>query len=109
MVYPGVKNGRGYLLPGRCRGYLLPVISCNQQAGATPHTGHGVAHTINQPIHQGGWNCALVNPPAQSPDLNLLDLGLFRRMKSNADGIKGNGRNIETCIQRMDLSFKDYS
>lgn len=80
-----------------------------QQDGATPHTGHGVAHAINQFIQQGGWNCTLVNQPAQSPDLNLLDLGLFHGMKSNADGIKGNGRNIDTCIERMELSFQEYS
>ena len=69
----------------------------------------GVAHVINQFIQQGGWNCTLVNPPAQSPDLKLLHLGLFHLMKSNADGIKGNGRNIDTSVERMEISFEEYS
>ena len=30
-------------------------------------------------------------------------------MKSKADGIKGDGRNIDTCIQRMLQAFQEYS
>ena len=50
----------------------------------------------------------LITQPPQSPDLNLLDLGVFHGMKSTADSIKGNGRNIDTCIQRMLQAFAEY-
>ncbi|CAM9669753.1 unnamed protein product, partial [Ectocarpus fasciculatus] len=53
-----------------------------QQDGATPHTGCAVVEIINQYIQQHHWNCTLVTQPAQSPDLNMLDLGLFHGMKS---------------------------
>jgi hypothetical protein len=79
-----------------------------QQDGATPHTGHDAVNRINQYIQQGNWHCILVNQPPQSPDLNLLDLGLFHGMKSAADAIKGKGRSINTCIERMVLSFTSY-
>ncbi len=80
-----------------------------QQDGAKAHTGHDSVNVINQYIQQGGWNSILVNQPTQSPDLKMLDLGLFHGMKSKADGIKGDGRNIDTCIQRMLQSFQEYS
>ena len=38
----------------------------------------------------------------------MLDLGLFHGMKSAADAIKGDGRNIDTCTQRMKQAFQDY-
>lgn len=79
-----------------------------QQDGATPHTGCASVDIINAYIQQGNWNCTLITQPAQSPDLNLLDLGLFHGMKSEADGIKGDGRNIDTCIQRMKEAFASY-
>ena len=109
MVYPGAKEWRGVFAAWS----KLPHLKCTgivvQQDGATPHSGHGVAHVINQFIQQGGWNCTLVNQPAQSPDLKLLHLGLFHLMKSNADGIKGNGRNIDISVERMEISFEEYS
>jgi hypothetical protein len=39
----------------------------------------------------------------------MLDLGLFHGIKSKADDIKGDGRNIDTCIQRMKQAFEEYS
>jgi hypothetical protein len=80
-----------------------------QQDGATPHIGYASVELINQNIQQHHWNCTLVTQPAQSPDLNMLDLGLFHGMKSKADDIKGDGRNIDTCIQRMKQAFEEYS
>jgi hypothetical protein len=46
-----------------------------QQDGAKAHIGHDSVNVINQYIQQGGWNSILVNQPAQSPDLKMLDLG----------------------------------
>ena len=38
----------------------------------------------------------------------MLDLGLCNGMKANADGIEGDGRNIDTCVQRMVSLFVEY-
>ena len=78
------------------------------QDGATLHTGRASVDTINDYIQQGNWNCTLVTQPAQSPDLNLLDLGSFHGMKAEVDGIKCDGRTIDTCIQKMKEAFASY-
>ena len=39
----------------------------------------------------------------------MLDLGLLHGMKSKADGIKGDGRNIDSYLQRMLQAFQEYS
>lgn len=36
---------------------------------------------------------------------NIADLGLFNGMKAKVNGINGDGRNIDTCEQRMVRSF----
>lgn len=79
-----------------------------QHDGAKPHTGLNAEARINACLGANNWNCTVFRQPAQSPDLNVLDLGLFHGMKSSADGIKGTGRNINTCIERMNLAFDTY-
>ena len=53
-----------------------------QQDGATPHTGHDNPRKLNLAGKAGGWNIKLVTQPAQSPDLNINDLGFFSSLKS---------------------------
>ena len=74
-----------------------------QQDGARPHI--GAVAQINAYIQQNNCNITLVTC---SPDLNMLDLGLCNGMKANADGIEGDGRNIDTCVQRMVSLFVEY-
>ena len=74
-----------------------------QHDGARAHTGMNAMQLITEYIRQNNWNIKLITQPPQSPDLNVLDLGLFNGMKKKADSIKGNGRNINTCVQPQDV------
>ena len=49
--------------------------------------GGGAIAQINAYIRQDNWNLTLVTQPTQSPDLNMMDLGLFNGMKAKADGV----------------------
>ena len=68
----------------------------------SPHTGHASVDNIDDDIQHGNRNDrTLVTLPAQSPALNLLDLGLFQEMKSEADGMMVSKVMVDTLIQRM--------
>jgi hypothetical protein len=45
-----------------------------QQNGARPHTGHNSNARIAAAESTEGWKITIFNQPAQSPDLNILDL-----------------------------------
>ena len=79
-----------------------------QQDGARPHIGGGAVTLINAALQDNNWNAWMVNQSPQSPDLNVLDLGLFHGMKKNADTIKGTGQDIKTCVERMHLAYQQY-
>lgn len=83
---------------------MVCVMNSDQNAA---HTGIVVQQDGARP-HIGGrtdWNATLVSQSPQSPDLNLLDLG----MKSKADTIKGDDRNIDLCVDTMVKAFEDYA
>lgn len=42
----------------------------------------GIPRKLSLAGRKYGWNINLVTPPAQSPDLNINDLGLFPSLKS---------------------------
>lgn len=52
-----------------------------QQDNASPHN-NATTDTINATGRSGGWNIRMSNQPANSPDLNILDLGFFRAIQS---------------------------
>ncbi|KAF0728389.1 hypothetical protein Ae201684_013753 [Aphanomyces euteiches] len=52
-----------------------------QQDNAGPHS-KSVNHRFNQVGSYDGWNVALKNQPANSPDFNVLDLGFFNSIQS---------------------------
>ncbi|KAL6535084.1 hypothetical protein OROMI_026458 [Orobanche minor] len=62
-----------------------PVGACKdiwiQQDNARPHTSPNDPHFIHAAT-KDGFNIQLINQPAQSPDLNVLDLGFFRAIQS---------------------------
>ena len=78
-----------------------------QQDGATPHMGQFEAR-INDILSAGNWNCRLINQSAQSPDLNIMDLGLFHSMKVDADAIKGDGRSLAKIVDRVERCYAAY-
>ena len=57
-------------------------------------------------VAQTGLDIRLVNQPANSPDLNVVDLGLFASLQSlTYDRIS---RNLDDLIQNVDNEFQNY-
>ncbi|ETL82591.1 hypothetical protein L917_17270 [Phytophthora nicotianae] len=95
--------------------YVIPAIKAKwphaqmlqpikiQQYNARPHV------DVNDPVvvaagTSGGWNIRLANQPAQSPELNALDVGFFYSIQSlQSQTIP---RNVEQLIDEVSLAFE---
>jgi hypothetical protein len=75
-----------------------------QQDGARPHTGQNNPQHIATLGSTGGWRFEMVTQPAQSPDLNILDLGFFHRVAA----IKQNANNIDQLIAKVKTAYEQY-
>jgi hypothetical protein len=53
-----------------------------QQDGARPHTTEGAVEDLELAGTGEGWTVKVVTQPAQSPDLNLNNLGFFHSIKT---------------------------
>jgi hypothetical protein len=62
--------------------WLRDVNVVVQHDGARPHTGNDNVEQMNLAGAQDGWNITVVTQPPNSPDLNILDLGLFHSLKT---------------------------
>ena len=51
-----------------------------------------------------GWQIIVDTQPAQSPDLNILDLGFFHSLKVNVGHLKHRARNIANVQQ----AYEEY-
>jgi hypothetical protein len=79
-----------------------------QQDGASPHTGLNNNNRIARFGSTGGWKFNVFNQPAQSPDLNILDLGLFHSLKCMVGSIKQRADNIDGMIIKVKLAYSNY-
>jgi len=78
-----------------------------QQDGAGPHTGAATAE-LNRLGALDGWKIVVKTQPAQSPDLNILDLGLFSSMKSRSADLMMRATNIDTLVARIMETYSQY-
>lgn len=62
--------------------WLRSKLVVVQQDGASLHTGKNNPEILNSAGMGLGWLVELVTQPAQSPDLNINDLGFFSSLKS---------------------------
>lgn len=79
-----------------------------QHDGATPHNGGGNADAFAAAGKVDGWNIEFVTQPAQSPDLNLLDLSFFHALKCQSNKLKLESKNIEGLINRVKEAYNNY-
>ncbi|RHY01444.1 hypothetical protein DYB36_012473 [Aphanomyces astaci] len=82
----GVENGRIIL----------------QHDNARPHILSGDAEFVAAEQH-GGWDIRIENQPAQSPDLNVLDLGFFNSIQALQQTLEC--RTMEELIAAVKCSF----
>ena len=59
-----------------------------QHDGATPHKGFDNEEVIAAAGGGHGWTFVFDRQPAQSPDLNILDLGFFHSLKRRVSHMK---------------------
>ena len=78
-----------------------------QHDGAGPHTEH-TENTINDFGSRDGWNISIHKQPPQSPDLNILDLGLFASMKSRQSDLMLGAKTIDALITKIRTVFDEY-
>ena len=66
--------------------------------GATPLTGHGNFEKLRARGQEGGWNIVCEQQPANSPDLNKLDLSFFYSLQQAATKLKGASKSLEDLV-----------
>ena len=98
--------------------YLLPAIKAHwpredrhktiwiQQDNAPSHVPVDDAE-IAAVVANTGLDIRLLNQPANSPDLNCLDLGFFSSLRSLTDRIPS--RNMDDLIQNATTEYENYN
>lgn len=79
-----------------------------QHDGAKPHNGNGNEAVINALGCSDGWKIKVKTQPAQSPDLNILDLGFFYSLKNRAQKLKRQVKNIDQLIENIKECYDNY-
>ncbi|CAN0188679.1 unnamed protein product, partial [Laminaria digitata] len=77
-----------------------------QQDGASPHTGKNNPEILNSAGMGQGWSVELVTQPAQSPDLNIKDLGFFASLKSRVWGM--NASAVDELVETIFQQYEEY-
>ena len=71
-----------------------------QQDGAKPHILPNDA-AFRRAVSEMGMDVVLYTQPANSPDVNLLDLGFFRAIQSFNDALSRDEFKLITAVQRV--------
>lgn len=79
-----------------------------QQDNATPHVGKDNTFLLHCGGYKDGWNMEFIQQPANSPDLNVLDLCLFHSMQRNADHIRGSVKTLDQLHDSVMQCWNDY-
>ena len=77
-----------------------------QQDGASPHTGKNDPEIRNSAGMGRGWMVELVTQPAQSPDLNVNDLGFFASLTSRV--WRMNASSIDELVEIIFQQYEEY-
>lgn len=79
-----------------------------QHDGAKPHNGGGNLDRLTLAGLLDGWHIRIVTQPAQSPDVNINDLGFFNSLKNQVGKIKNRARNIDELMANVDAAYTAY-
>lgn len=89
-------------------GWLQDVGVVIQHDGAGPHNGKGNNFFLPCAGHEHELPISIETQPAQSPDLNKLDLCLFNGLDKRAHLIKGNGNTVNELVEAVAQAWEDY-
>lgn len=84
-----------------------PVVKI-QHYEARPHTGVGLNASVESFGLADGWKFKFHQQPVQSPELNILDLGLFTSLKTRVWKLKGRALNIDDLITKVIQAYSEY-
>lgn len=80
-----------------------------QQDNAPPHVTEINMFEINCAGHEDPeFSITLVNQPAQSPDLNINDLGFFNSLKKRVDLLKAMAPDVDSFIALVMKEYDEY-
>lgn len=79
-----------------------------QHDGAGPHNGKGNTAALTAAGLANGWHIKFRTQPAQSPDLNIMDLGFFHSLKARASHLKMDANNLPELIAKVKEAFAQY-
>ena len=77
--------------------------------GATPHTGYGNFEKLRARGQEGGWDIVFEQQPANSPDLNKLDLSFFYSLQQAATKLKGASKSLlKDLVSVVTRAYREY-
>jgi hypothetical protein len=79
-----------------------------QQDGAPGHTAAGNMEIFDEAGFADDWGVSVVTQPAQSPDMNVNDLGFFNSLKAHVDDIKLGALRIEDMLVGIRQAWDEY-
>lgn len=79
-----------------------------QHDGAKPHSGRDNEAFMQQHGSTEGWIIQFVRQPAQSPDLNILDLGIFHSRKCRVSQLKHRTDKLPDLINKVKQAYAEY-
>lgn len=79
-----------------------------QHDGAGPHNGKGNDFFLPCLGHEHELPISIETQPAQSPDLNKLDLCLFNSLDKQAHILKGNGNTVAELVHAVEEAWEQY-
>jgi hypothetical protein len=88
--------------------WLRDVNVIVQHDGAKPHTGDDNVNKLNLAGAQDGWNISVITQPPNSPDLNILDLGLFSSLKTRFYARGVTELSMQPLVDAVVEEFKNY-
>ncbi|KAH9114805.1 hypothetical protein AeMF1_008349 [Aphanomyces euteiches] len=97
-VYPAIKSK--WVWPDDRNGGVILV----QQDNARPHVAPDDPEVLAAG-QESGWSIRMMNQPAQSPDLNVLDLGFFNSIQALQQQMEC--RTIEELVKAVSDAFED--
>jgi hypothetical protein len=79
-----------------------------RQDGAKPHTSGGNMEYFAAQGQMYGWNIVVDTQCSQSPDVNLLDIGVFRSMQSRSEEYRVESNSVADLVTRVKKTFDTF-
>ncbi len=79
-----------------------------RQDGAPVHNGGGNVDFFKEHGKKHGWNIQLDTQIAQSPDVNVLDIGVFRSLQSRSEEFRIESKSVSDLVARVKKTFMSY-